>query len=286
MFDAAHVLPGAIDSLPLPVPTHSTEDAFAGRVMDLMAGRYGFSPRTAALPQVRAAIAARQAGRSREGYWRQLVASASCEDELQQLVEDLLNHETECGRTPPHFEALRTQVLPPLAATERPLRLASLGCSTGEEAYTLALAVCETFGSARRVDVEVVGLDVSRRALAIARAGAYPEGSLRELTAAQRERGFTRGPAGYQVRPEIARFVRFCHHNLMAPLPLASIDVIFCRNVLIYFSPASANLVLGHIRDALSRGGLLFLGHTESALHQRGWFSPVSFTDTLAYRRR
>ena len=269
-------------------PPIGADELFAERVRLLVADRYGYSPRPAAMPYLRTVLAQRRAGRSQEDYWQLLQSSASPETELQLLVEGLLNHDTVCGRTPPHFEVLRERILPALARAGRPLRLASLGCSTGEEAYTLALTAVEVFGAAENAPaVEIVGLDLSRRALAVARAGVYPASSLRELTPVQRKRGFLHQADGsYRVRPEIARLVRFAQHNLMLPLPLVTIDAIFCRNVLIYFSPSSVTLVLGYIRDALAPGGWLFLGHTESALHQREWFDPVALTETLTYRRR
>lgn len=268
------------------LPPVGADELFAERVRLLVADRCGYSPRPAAMPNLRTALTQRRAGRPHDEYWRLLQTSSSPDDELQQLVEDLLNHDTVCGRTPPHFEVLRSQILPSLAALGRPVRLASLGCSTGEEAYTLALTAAEVFGTLNPPPVEIVGLDLSRRALAVARAGVYPASSLRELTPAQRERGFVHCAEGYRVRPEIARLVRFAQHNLMSPLPLVGIDGIFCRNVLIYFSPASAHRVLGHIRDALAPGGWLFLGHTESAQHAREWFKPIAFAETLTYRRR
>jgi len=262
------------------------DELFAERVRGLVAERCGYAPRPVALPYLRAVLEQRRAGRTHEDYWSLLQASAPSGGELQHLVEDLLNHDTVCGRTPPHFDVLRQQVLPSLASLGRSLRLASLGCSTGEEAYTLALTVVEAFGTTNSPAVEIVGLDLSRRALATARAGRYQASSLRELTPAQCERGFVRRGNGFEVRPEIARLVRFAQHNLMSPLPLVGIDAIFCRNVLIYFTPASANRVLGYIRDALTPGGWLFLGPTESALHLRESFDPVTFAETLTYRRR
>jgi len=261
------------------------DELFAERVRTLVAERCGFAPRPAAMHNLRIVLNQRRAGRTHEEYW-QLLQPSSSGDEFQQLVEDLLNHSTECGRTPPHFDVLRQQILPAFATVERTVRFASLGCSTGEEAYTLALAAVETFGTLGGPNVEIVGLDLSRRALAVARSGEYPPASLRELSEAQRERGFLRQPDGFRVRPEISRLVRFAQHNLMSPLPLVGIDVIFCRNVLIYFSPSSANVVLSHIRDALTPKGWLFLGPTEALPQQRDWFEPVIFAETLTYRRR
>lgn len=260
------------------------EEMFAERVRALVADRFGYSPRPAAMTFLCAVLQQRRAGCSFDEYWERLIASRSPEDELQQLVEDILVHETGCGRTPPHFEALRRWVLPELGATGQPIRMASLGCSTGEETYTLALSAGETLGF--DYPIEIVGLDLSRRALRVAREGTYPAFNLRELAPDERSRGFVRVGDDYKVRPEVARMVRFAPHNLLDPLPFVCVDAVFCRNVLIYFGSTAAARVLRHIRDALSPGGWLFVGHSESALHQRDWFEPVSYPETLAYRRR
>lgn len=262
------------------------EFAFAGRVRDLVADRCGYAPRPAAMPDLVAAVVRRRGPRSQEDYWRALHAPACGGGEFELLVEDLLNHDTVCGRIPPHFEMLGRQVLPALARHNRPLRLASLGCATGEEAYTMAITAAETFGYEGPPAVEIVGLDLSARVLNVARAGVYQLSSLRELSAAQRECGFVPRADGFYVRPEIARRVRFLRHNLMQPLPLVGIDAVFCRNVLIYFNTQSVQQVLGHIWASLAPGGWLFLGPSESALHLRDWFEPVPFADTLLYRRR
>ncbi|PTX90708.1 protein-glutamate O-methyltransferase CheR [Opitutus sp. ER46] len=263
------------------VASAGTDAAFADRVRALVAARFGYSPRPAAMAYLRSVLAQRQASRPAEDYWRLLLGSP---EELQALVEDMLNHETACGRTPPHFEALRRFVLPVLLTSGRAVRIASLGCATGEEAYTLALTAIEAgdVGDA----VQVVGLDLSHRALRTARAGEYSEFSVRELSDPQCAAGFIRAGGTYRVRPQVARKVRFVQHNLLEPLPLVGVEVIFCRNVLIYFEPEAANRVLANIRDALAPGGWLFLGHSESALHLRAWFEPVSFAETLVYRRR
>ena len=264
----------------------TAEALFAERIREMVAERCGYAPRPAAMPYLVATLARRRRDRSLEDYWNALQAAGSGSGELQLLVEDLLNHDTVCGRVPPHFETLGRHVLPALARLDRPLRLASLGCSTGEEVYTMAITAAETFGDSGSPAVEIVGLDLSARVLNVARAGIYQLSSLRELSPAQRERGFVRQADGFHVRPEIARGVRFLQHNLMQPLPLVGLDAVFCRNVLIYFNPDSAQQVLGHIRASLAPGGWLFLGPSESALHLREWFEPAAFAETMLYRRR
>ncbi|MEY2877917.1 MAG: hypothetical protein RLZZ15_297 [Verrucomicrobiota bacterium] len=282
-------------SLPTPAGLRQhLDESFVRRVRELLAGRYGYAPRDAALPHMIRVVETRRGALAAEDYWTLLQTSDAADSESRQLLEDLLNHETEFGRTPPHFAALRETILPALlrarAAAEpsgRRIRLASLGCSTGEEAYTLA-ATAALLTRPAPPPIEVVGLDLSRRALATARAATYRADALRELDASTRDFLFEprAADATYRVRPALAERVRFAPHNLLTPLPLAAVDVIFCRNVLIYFGAEHTRLVLGHIRDALAAGGWLFLGHAESALAQRDWFEPVSFPDTLVYRRR
>lgn len=269
-----------------PGRAQGAEALFAERVCALMAARCGYSPRPAARASLAATMVRRLGGRTHEAYWRALHDERSGAGEIQELVEDLLNHETVCGRNPPHFDALAERVLLPLARLDRTIRLASLGCSTGEEAYSLAITAAQYFGLHAGPPIEISGLDLSGRVLAAARAGIYRAASLRELTAVQRDLGFVPHPDGFQVRPEIARRVRFLQHNLMDPIPLLGLDAVFCRNVLIYFNTASANQVLAHIRAALAPGGWLFLGPSESALHLREWFEPVPCAETMLYRRR
>ncbi|MBK8478711.1 MAG: protein-glutamate O-methyltransferase CheR [Opitutaceae bacterium] len=264
----------------------TAEALFAERVRALVADRCGYAPRPASMAPLAAALVRRRRGRSHEDYWDALQGAAPGGGELQLLVEDVLNHDTVCGRIPPHFETLGRHVLPALARLGRPLRLASLGCSTGEEVYTMAITAAEIFGLNGSPAVEIVGLDLSARVLEVARAGIYQSSSLRELSPAQRQCGFIRQADGFHVRPEIAQRVRFLQHNIMQPLPLVGLDAVFCRNVLIYFNPDSAQQVLGHIRAALAPGGWLFLGPSESALHLREWFEPAAFAETMLYRRR
>ncbi len=268
------------------VQSATAEVLFAERVRALVADHCGYAPRPAAMPILVAALARRRGARTHEEYWDDLRAAESGQGELQLLVEDLLNHDTVCGRIPPHFEALGRQVLPALARRGKALRLASLGCSTGEEAYTMAIVAAESLGAEGASAVEILGVDFSARVLAIARAGVYQRSSLRELSPAQRELGFIRQDDGFHVRPSIANRVRFLQHNLMPPLPLVGLDAVFCRNVLIYFNSEAAQRVLVQIWAALAPGAWLFLGPSESALHLREWFEPVPSTDTIFYRRR
>ncbi len=151
------------------------------------------------------------------------------------------------------------------------IRVWVTACSTGEEAYTLALLAAEAFG-AGRPPVNVLGTDISRAALAAAAAGQYREHAVRALDEPLRSRYLARQPDGdYLVRPRLRGLVRFRHHNLVrdqAPPPgETGFDIITCRNVLIYFATPDAVRVLGLLRGSLRPGGRLLVGAADS-LHQ------------------
>ena len=175
----------------------------------------------------------------------------------------MLNGETSFFRHPAWFERFQET----LAECPSQTAVWSAGCSGGQEAYSLAMAARQAAGAAERV-VRVLGTDISRRQLAKAAAGAYSEAELRECPAAMRARHFVPAPdgRGWVVCPEVARQVRFDHANLLDPAtyPALSPDVIFCRNVLLYFRPDVRLRCLERLRNCLRPGGWLFLGPADA----------------------
>lgn len=159
-----------------------------------------------------------------------------------------------------------------LAGRRGPVRVWSAGASTGEEPYSIAMALIETLGES--ADIQVVSTDIDTGALDRARQGIYPLEQLRRQLDAQRiKRFFLRGSgrrAGFaRIRPEVAARVRFEPLNLIAPKwPLAErFDAIFCRNVMIYFDRATQARILERFAPLLKHDGLLFVGHSESFSH-------------------
>ncbi len=187
--------------------------------------------------------------------------------EQQHLLDEVTVQET-CFFRPPQMGALRTYVLPELlraAAGRRRLRVWSAGCSTGEEPYTLAMLLRAQVPAGW--DVQVLGTDVSRRAVEAARAGHYGRRSVQRTTPEELARSFTPAGRGYDVRPEVRALVALRQHNLVTdPLPYAAgeVDLVLCRNVTIYFAAETTRRLVQRLHGVLRPGGYLLLGHAET----------------------
>ncbi len=177
-----------------------------------------------------------------------MLQGAQGRDELKQLFNEITTNETSFWRNPPQIEAFQRIVLPEAAALARArgasrLRIWSAACSSGEEPFTLAM-ICQEArdGLLRGMTVEIVATDISEKVLGLAREGCYGSYTLRNLTPAQVRQHFTQlGPDSFQVKPELKQLINFRNFNLVDYgnyRTLGSFDVIFCRNVLIYFDDA------------------------------------------------
>ena len=190
--------------------------------------------------------------------------------ELQPLVDEVTIQETHFFRNPPQIRALREHVLPELVAWAdtrgRRIRIWSAGCSTGEEPYTVAMALRELLPITAGWDVKVIGTDISAGALQAARTATYGRRALQLATPRQLTRFFTPTDDGrHQVRPEVRELVEFRHHNLVQEAPPDDgLDLVLCRNVTIYFSRDTTRALVRRLHGALRDGGYLFLGHSET----------------------
>ncbi|MBX7102284.1 MAG: protein-glutamate O-methyltransferase CheR [Myxococcaceae bacterium] len=225
------------------------------------------------------------------GYHRYLMHDARGKEELELAAELLVPHETYFFREPTQLESFRDEVLPELAsrfAPGRRLSLWSAGCSSGEEAYTLAMLL-DGSGLFPGWDVQVHGTDVSRRVLQLARAGEYGPSAVRAMPAGVLGRWFDRLDGGrYKVRDVLRTRVSFGHLNLMDATGvklLPPMHAIFCRNVLIYLEPRARLEVVARFFERLVPGGLLFLGHSESLINESTAFELVQLEGDLAYRK-
>jgi chemotaxis protein methyltransferase CheR len=210
--------------------------------------------------------------------------------EYESLLERLLTQETSFFRYPAVFEALEKTILP--AARERKiwenprtLRIWSAGCSTGEEAYSIAISVSEALKFAESWEVEILATDISRRALRHAERGIYSKRNLQALPDAEVETYFTATKHGLQVKPRIRKMVSFAQMNLAESVYVGKIDCIFCMNVLMYFSDERRVAILHHFYDALEPGGYFFLGHAETLSNALMKFEPIVIGDCRAYRK-
>jgi chemotaxis protein methyltransferase CheR len=205
----------------------------------------------------------------------QLVTQPDQQHERAVMIDCITTNETHFFREPRHFDYLERHVFPrwqqEAAAGERIMRLRvwSAGCSSGEEPYSLAMLLLKNFPENKGWDIEVLGTDISTRVLEKARAATYPIEKSKDIPAEHLRAYMLKGRGDHKammkVSPELHRVVRFARVNLHAdsyPI-LGSFDLIFCRNVLIYFDQESKIKVIGGILRHLSPSGLLFVGHSE-----------------------
>jgi chemotaxis protein methyltransferase CheR len=202
------------------------------------------------------------------------------------VVDAMTTNETFWFRDPVHYRILTEVVEPQTAA--RGLRIWSAACSTGQEPYTLAMVLQEARAGRGPIANTIIGTDISTLALAQARQGRYCGlSAARGLTDQQRQRYFEQHGDCLDVRPEYRRGVEFREFNLLRPFEtLGRFDVVFCRNVLIYFSAERKRDILERIARVLNPGGHLFLGSTESINGHGDLFEMQSHCGGLVYRRR
>jgi chemotaxis protein methyltransferase CheR len=201
--------------------------------------------------------------------------------EYDSLLERMLTQETCFFRYPETFEAFQRKVLPELHMKKfwespRMLRLWSAGCATGEEPYSIAIAICDTLEFAGGWNINILATDISREALRQAERASYPLHSLSNLAPRQREMYFVAGEEESTVKPKIRDMVSFVPMNLTESVYVGRFDCIFCMNVLIYFSPERRAGLIQRFYECLEPGGYLFLGHAESACGL-----PVRFRQTV-----
>lgn len=203
--------------------------------------------------------------------------------EFQALVDILTIGETYFFREPGQLAVLRDEVLPERAGAAGGLRVWSAGCATGPEAYTLAFLVEEAGLSER---ARILATDLSERTLDVGRAGVYGRWSLRAITDRQRATYFEPVGQGFAVRPCFRRNVDFRQQNLLEPFDprLAAMDVVMCRNVLIYLTRDAVDQVARRLVAALKPGGWLFTAAADPHLEVEGLETVVT-TAGLAYRR-
>ena len=200
-----------------------------------------------------------------------LVGSRGGVDERQRMVAALTTNVTRFMREPHHFAHLRDVVLPPLLDAARRgarVRIWSAGCSSGPEPYSVAMTVLGLMPDAADRDIRILATDIDPGMIAIGRAGTYADDVVHDVPKAERLRWFAPsaggGPKRWTVAEPMRRLVAFRELNLMGEWPMRGpFDVIFCRNVVIYFDEATQGRIWGRYADLLRPGGLLCVGHSE-----------------------
>ncbi len=224
--------------------------------------------------------------RDQSAYLSYLRASAQ---ELTQLVEELVVPETWFFRDGKPFEMLKRYVMEEWlpANPERPLRFLSIPCSSGEEPYSAVMTLLDAGLSPERISVE--GVDISHVALGKARRAIYGRNSFRGTLPGLQERYFTVSPDGWSLQAQVRKQVHFSQGNLLGPdfaLVRGGYDIIFCRNLLIYFDDKNREQALSVLEQMLLPQGILFVGHAESAPVLEKLFTPVVWPQAFAFRKK
>ncbi|MCX7832180.1 MAG: tetratricopeptide repeat protein [Actinobacteria bacterium] len=229
---------------------------------------------------------------SYEEYYNKLIKS---EDEFRNLISLLAVNETYFFRYPEQFKILKEYVIPKIVEENklkpvRSIRIWSAGCSTGEEAYSIAITILESNLDLSNWEVHILGTDVSNQALKKAVEGKYYKNSFRITDEEFKKKYFRKiSEDSWEVVSAVKNLVTFTYHNLIKePYPLAFMelwDVIFCRNVTIYFKPESTKRVIHNLFNSLKPGGFLFTGHTETLYHINPGFEVIKFGDAFIFRK-
>ncbi len=190
-------------------------------------------------------------------------------EEFTRLLDLISTNKTDFFREPKHFDFLRERIIPELERTKR-IRIWSSACSTGEEPYTIAMTLYEAVQNPAQWDFKVLASDLSTRVLAKATLGVYNEDRFRDVPPDVVKRHFLRGrgdqTGAFKVKQHLADMITFRRLNLMDDrFPIKNpLDVIFCRNVMIYFDRPTQGTLVNKFHHYLKPGGYLFIGHSES----------------------
>jgi chemotaxis protein methyltransferase CheR len=211
-------------------------------------------------------------------YYHYLIANKV---ELQEFINSITNLSTYFFRENHHFVYLSKFILPKLFSEQNKIRIWSAGCATGEEAYSVAICVGETFPHYENFNIRILATDINSTALSVAKEGEYCEDDLKMVSENRKKNWFT--PVMHhnikylQIKNSLKNLIYFNHLNLFEPWPMKGFfDVIFCRNIFIYFSKDNTELLLDRLDKSLVPGGFLIVGHAESAFMYRLKYTRVA----------
>ena len=223
-------------------------------------------------------------------YYRYLLYHKNREEELTSIIDIITVNETYFFREQNQLKTFSEEILPELKdinKDKKRLRVWSAGCSTGEEPYTIAILVLEK-GYFHNWNIEIFGSDINQRVLQAARSGIYRKNSFRATEPYFLRKYFREEDNISRISDNVKQYVNFSHLNLLDPFKVklvGTVDVIFCRNVLIYFDYPSRKKVIDMFYERLADGGYLLLGHAESLINLSTAFSLRHFKYDMVYQK-
>ncbi|HET6363726.1 MAG: CheR family methyltransferase [Nitrospirota bacterium] len=231
--------------------------------------------------------------RSFEEYYHFLRYDRKREEELAVLVDNLTTNETYFFRESPQLRAFSEEILPELRETladRKVIRIWSAGCSTGEEPYTIAILLLESGDWWRDWQVEILGSDINQRVLHTARKGVYKKSAHRVTSPEMLAKYFIEEEKGnYRIADRVRELVSFSYLNLLDPYKtslISNMDIIFCRNVIIYFDKEAKKKVIESFYEKLRKGGYLLLGHSESLINISNAFALRTLKNDMVYQKQ
>ncbi|MFQ5454889.1 MAG: CheR family methyltransferase [Nitrospirota bacterium] len=231
--------------------------------------------------------------RTFEEYYKFLKFDPLSVKEISSLINVITNNETSFFRDINQLKAFEEMVVPSIIeekkdSLRRKMRVWSAPCSTGEEPYTIAMILLEKFAQLKFWDIEILASDISEGALASARRGAYKEYSLRNTEEVYKKKYFDFYNGQYMIKPVIKRLVKFTHINLYNQIQVRNIrdmDVIFCRNMIIYFDLEAKKKVIATLYNSLKPDGYLIIGHSESLHGISRSFKLMLSNNSIVYKK-
>jgi two-component system CheB/CheR fusion protein len=275
---AAYVRNYIIRKIPPPQPTPEGKQPFASILM-ILRSKTGHDFSYYKQNTIRRRIERRMGVHSLndpEAYARYLAENPA---EVHLLFKELLINVTSFFRDPEAFEDLKNGILPPLFENKPDsyvFRVWVAGCATGEEAYSIAMIFRECMVSKRPFKVQIYSTDIDEDAIAVARMGIYPPNITIDVSPERLQRFFTKEDTGYRIRKEIREMVVFAMQDVTRDPPFTRLDLLSCRNLMIYFEQELQNRLIPVFHYALNPGGILFLSPSESIGRFTDLFSPVS----------
>lgn len=227
-------------------------------------------------------------------YYYYLQYDAQKRQELNKLFEVVTTNETSFFRNPPQLKVFQENVLKEVIDEQRKkgqkkIRIWSAGCSTGEEPYTMAIQLHEALRTEiNSWDIRITANDLSEAVLASARRGVYTEYALRTTPKEIIPKYFTEEDGKFKVKPELKKLISFGQINLSDRMQLKRVErsnIVFCRNVIIYFDDAMKKNVINSFYDNLLPGGFLLIGHSESLHNITRAFKPMHYTGAIIYKK-
>ena len=218
-------------------------------------------------------------------YYNMILSS---QDEMKTLLDSVTTNLTRFWRNSAHFQTFENVTIPDLieykkSKSDKTIRIWSAGCSTGEEPYTIAMIMKELLPPGFSTDI--TASDISLKSLMTAREGLYPETRIAGIPQEFLSKYFEKKSNGYVLTEEIRNMVKFDYHNLKHDSGQRNLDIIFCRNVIIYFDEPAQKAVINRFWDAMSGHSFLFIGHSESLFGMETKFEFIKTEWATLYRK-